>query len=78
MILVITVRLQLCIIIIVSCIVEKIVAIQLSNHLASSNLLHPHQGAYQHSKSTEDILLVAVDIISLDTGNFVCATFLGS
>jgi len=40
--------------------------------------LHPHQEAYQNGKSTEDILLVAMDTITanLDEGNFVCAAFL--
>jgi len=41
-------------------ILEKLVAGQLSAHLLSNNVLHPHQGAYQYSKSTSDILLVAV------------------
>ena len=60
---------------IVAKVLEKIVATQLSNYLVSNNLLHPHQGAYQHGKSTEDILLVAVDTITshLDRGNYVCA-----
>ena len=39
---------------------------------------HPHQGAYRHGKSTEDLLLVAVDTIVtyLDKGDVVCASFL--
>jgi len=57
---------------------EKLVAGQLSAHLKSNNVLHPHQGAYQHGKSTSDILLVAVDSITsfLDNGDSVCAAFL--
>ena len=56
MILVITTQQQLCPI--VAKILEKIVATQLSNHIASSILLCPHQGGYQHGNSKEDILLV--------------------
>ena len=59
-------------------ILEKLVAGQLSAHLQSNNVLHQHQGAYQHGKSTSDILLVAVDSITsfLDNGDSVCAAFL--
>ena len=59
-------------------ILEKLVAGQLSAHLQPNNVLHPHQGAYQHSKSTSDILLVAVDSITsfLDNGDLVCCIFL--
>jgi len=41
-------------------------------------LLRPNQGAYHYGKSTEDILLVAVDFITqcLDNGKAVCASFL--
>ena len=43
-----------------------------------NKLLHPHQGAFRCGKSTEDILLVAVDSIvnSLDSGQSICAAFL--
>ena len=63
---------------IIAKILEKIVATQLSNYLESNGLLHPHQGAYRYGKSTEDILLVAVDSIvtCLDKGDVVCAAFL--
>jgi len=56
-------------------ILEKLVSGQLSAHLQSNNVLHPHQGAYQHGKSTSDILLVAVDSITsfLDNVDSVCA-----
>ena len=51
---------------------------QLSIHLEDNHLLHPHQGAYHSGKSTQDILLVAVDSIVhlLDRGETVCAAFL--
>ena len=56
-------------------ILEKIVATQLGTYL---DLLHPHQGAYRCAKSTEDILLLAVDYITtlLDRGCVVCAAFI--
>ena len=40
--------------------------------------MHPHQAAYKSGKSTEDILRVAVDIISnsIDSGEAVCVAFL--
>ena len=59
-------------------ILEKIVSEQLSIHLEDNHLLHPHQGAYRSGKSTQDILLVAVDSIVhlLDRGETVCAAFL--
>ena len=57
---------------------ENIVATQLSMFLELNNLLHPHQGAYRCGKSTEDILLLAVDHIAalLDKGSVVCAAFI--
>ena len=63
---------------VVAKILEKIVSTQLSSYLEDHKLLHPHQGAYRHGKSTEDILLVAVDsiIYHLDKGESVCAAFL--
>ena len=59
-------------------ILEKIVATKLSAFLKAHHLLYPHQGAYQHGKSPEDILMVAIDIISaqLDKRDSVCAAFL--
>ena len=41
-------------------------------------MLNAHQGAYRSGRSTEGILLSAVDFIvhSLDAGNSVCAAFL--
>ena len=63
---------------IIAKLLEKIVATQLSDYFESNEILHPHQGAYRHGKSTEDILLVAVDTIvhCLDEGNIVCTAFL--
>ena len=59
-------------------ILEKIVFEQLGDYLETNFLLHPHQGAYRCDRSTEDILLAAVDQIvhSLDAGNAVCVAFL--
>ena len=47
-------------------------------YLEQNNLLHPHQGAYCCGKSTEDILLLAVDhnATLLDKGSVVCPTFI--
>ena len=63
---------------VVAKILEKIVATQLGTYLEQNNLLHPHQGAYRCAKSTEDILLLAVDYIAtlLDRGCVVCAAFI--
>ena len=63
---------------VVAKVLEKIVSTQLSMYLERNNLLHPHQGAYRSGKSTEDILLLAVDRIatSLDKRNVVCAAFI--
>ena len=59
-------------------VLEKIVSDQLSIYLEDNHLLHPHQGAYRAGKSTQDILLVAVDSIVhlLDKGEAVCVAFL--
>ena len=54
------------------------VSYQLSNCFEQYSLLCLHKGAYRCDKSTEDILLKAVDIIvqCLDEGKAVCASFL--
>ena len=59
-------------------ILEIIVATQLSMFLELNNLLHPHQAAYRCGKSTEDILLLAVNhnATLLDKGSVVCAAFI--
>ena len=57
---------------------EKIVSDQLSLYFEDNHLLHPHRGGYRSGKSTQDILLVAVDRIVhlLDKGEAVCAAVL--
>lgn len=59
-------------------VLEKIVSVQLGTFLEQSNAPDPHQGAYRAGKSTENILLLAVDDIvnSMDGGGAVCAAFL--
>ena len=59
-------------------VLEKIVSTQLNQYLEQNNLLYPHQGAYCCGKSTEDIVLLAVDHIatSLDKGSVACAAFI--
>ena len=49
---------------VVAKILEKIFATQFDMYLEQNNLLHPHQGTYCCRKSTEDILLLAVDHIA--------------
>ena len=70
----------ICVVPVLAKILEKTVSesIQLSSYLEQRSLLHPHQGAYRCGRSTEDILLAAVDCIvqSLDAGHPVCAAFL--
>ena len=57
---------------------EKFISTQLSLFLGNHHLLHDLQGAYRHGRSTDHILLYAVDTITqaLDVGNSVCAAFL--
>jgi len=59
-------------------VLEKIVSIQVGSYLEQNSLLDPQQGAYRSGRSTEGILLSAVDFIvhSLDAGNSLCAVFL--
>jgi len=59
-------------------VLERIVATGLSAYLESTAQLHPHQAAYRFGKSTEDILGVAIGIISnlIDLGNAVCIALL--
>ena len=51
---------------------------QLSTYFEDSHLLHLHQGVYHSGRSTQDILLVAVDrtVHLMDEGQAVCAAFL--
>ena len=57
---------------------EKIVASQLNSNFEDHQLLSIYQGAYRHGKSTEQLLLVAVDTIvrPLDMKNIACLAFL--
>ena len=57
---------------------EKIVAQQLSSYLESNQSLSPYHCAYRQGKSTEQLLLVAVDAIAsaLDKKLCACVAFL--
>ena len=57
---------------------EKIVASQLDTYFEDRQLLSIYQGAYRHGKSTEQLLLLAVDTIvrALDRRNIACVAFL--
>ena len=59
-------------------VLEKLIATQLQSYLEKHTLLHPHQGAYRHGWSSDDILLYAVDSIiqELDKKYIVCCAFL--
>ena len=48
---------------VVAKILEKFTANHLSSYLERHNFLHEHQGAYCHGRSSEQILLFAVDTI---------------
>ena len=63
---------------VVTKVLEKVVADQLGLFLESRHLLNDLQGAYRHGKSSEHILLYAVDNITqaLDERDSVCAAFL--
>ena len=39
-------------------VLEKLIATQLQAYLEKHKLLHPHQGAYRHGQSNDDILLL--------------------
>jgi len=45
-------------------ILQKLIATQLHDYLEKQKLLHPHQGAYRHGRSSDDTLLYAVDTIT--------------
>lgn len=57
---------------------KKLVASQLSTYFEWSQLLGPYQGTYHGGRSTEQILLFAVDSITqvLDARQIVCTAFL--
>ena len=59
-------------------ILEKIIANQLSLYVETCKLFHEHQGAYRCGKSSEQILLYAIDKIvnATDQHLIVCAAFL--
>ena len=63
---------------IVAKLLEKIVSSQLSAHLESHCLLSDYQGAYCKSKSTEQLLTVAVNSIvwAIDNKQLTCVAFL--
>jgi len=59
-------------------ILEKLIATQLHNYLEKQKLLHPHHGAYRHGRSSDHILLYAVNTITkqLHQKKIVCCAFL--
>ena len=59
-------------------ILEKIVAIKLTNHLQINDLLYKHQYGFQKGKSTEHNLIHVVNFIAnaLNNGNFCIGVFL--
>ena len=59
-------------------VLEKIVATQLSSYRERHKLLSSHQCAYRRQKSTEQLLMVAVDSIvqAIDHKLSVCVAFL--
>ena len=63
---------------VVAKVLEKFISTQLGSFLENHHLLNDLQGAYRHGRSTDHILLYAVDTITqaLDVGNSVCAAFL--
>lgn len=63
---------------VVAKILEKVVAQQLSSYFEDSECLSPFEGAYRRGRSTEQLLLVAVDYItqSLDQSLTTCVAFL--
>jgi len=63
---------------VVAKVLEKIVAAQLSAHLEEHKLLNSHQCAYHRKKSTEQLLMVAVDSVAqaIDHNMSVCVAFL--
>ena len=59
-------------------ILEKIVAVKLTNHLQINKLLYEHQYGFQRSRSTEHNLIHVVNFIanSLNNGNYCIGLFL--
>ena len=63
---------------VVAKVLERLVASQLNGYCEDNQLLSPYQGAYHSGRSTEQILLFAVNTIvnALDHRWVVCAAFL--
>ena len=63
---------------IIAKLLERLVASQLNSYCEENQLLSPYQGAYRSGRSTEQILLFAVDTIAnaLDCRQTVRAAFL--
>ncbi len=59
-------------------ILEKVVAIQLVNHLDRNNLIYKHQYGFQKNKNTEQNLITAVNFIhnALNNGEYCIGLFL--
>ena len=58
-------------------ILEKIVSIQLVNHLDRNNLIYKHQYGFQKNKSTEHNLIHAINFIGngMNEGKFTVGVF---
>ena len=65
----------LCVVPILAKVLEKLIANQLISYFEMHHLLHDHQGAYHCGRSSDQILLYAIDMIicSLDKGLTVSA-----
>ena len=63
---------------IIAKVLEKLFASQLNGYCEDNQLLSPYQGAYRSGRSTEQILLFAVDTMmnASDHRQVVCAAFL--
>ena len=63
---------------IIAKLLERLIVSQLNSYCEENQLLSPYQEAYHSGRSTEQILLFAVDIIAnaLDCRQPVCAAFL--
>ena len=62
----------------ISKILEKFVAIKLTNHLELNKLIHPNQFGFQRAKNTEQNLLNVINVVSnaINEGNFCIGIFL--
>ena len=57
---------------VVAKVMKKIVAQQLSSYFENNHLLSPYQCAYRRNKSTEQLLMVAIDTIAQALDNKIC------